>query len=61
MKNYERKYYTVYQTSEDITFIMCEESDGEEILYVEVVGFHYGEPDKYSFDYIGKRKAEFTD
>ncbi len=61
MKNYERKYYTIYHTSEDITFIMCEESDGKDILYVEVVGFHYGEPDNHSFEFIEKRKAEFAD
>lgn len=59
MKHFRKNYYTTYHAAEDKTFIMCECWEDENIISVEVVGFHFGEPDKYSFDFIGKCKAEF--
>ena len=57
MYNYNKNYYTVYHTNEDKTFIMCEMYRNDDIMSVEVVGFHYGEPNADSFDFIGKCKA----
>lgn len=61
MNFYEKKYYTVYCRSEDKTFIMCDFWRDDELISVEVVGFHYGEPTKESFRFIGKYKATFED
>lgn len=59
MTTYNKNYYTTYCASEDKTFIICELCKNDTYISVEVVGFHYGEPDKNSFDFIGKCKATF--
>lgn len=58
--NYIKQYYTVYIAEEDKTFVMSELSKNGIVIELEVVGFHFGEPGKDSFSYIGNLKAEFN-
>lgn len=52
--------YTTYAPSADITYIMCDTYEGEEIKSTEVVGWYYGEPDEESTKfYIGKLTATY--
>lgn len=55
---YTKEYYAVYSREEDKTFILCDETKNG-IRSIEVVGFHFGEPDEWSFDFIGNTKATF--
>lgn len=43
-----KEIYTTYAPSADITYIMCDTYEGEEIKSTEVVGWYYGEPDEES-------------
>ena len=48
-----RKEYTAcYSEETDMTFIVCDEWNGEEIISTEVVGFYYGKPNKESTEYF---------
>jgi hypothetical protein len=59
MVKYEK--YTLYAPDGDITFIMQDTYIGENLKSTEVIGFHYGEPNKDSINiYSGKRKAEYV-
>lgn len=52
--------YTVYAPDGDMTFIMKDIFDGDEVISTEVVGWHFGEPDENSIkSYVGKLKAEY--
>lgn len=55
-----RKEYTAcYSESADMTFIVCDEWNGDELIATEVVGFYYGIPvDELTQEYIGKLRAE---
>lgn len=56
----KKEIYTTYAPDTDITFIMCDTYDGEDIKSTEVVGFYYGVPDeKLTEMYIGKVKATY--
>ena len=56
----KKEIYTTYAPDTDITFIMCDTYDGEDINSTEVVGFYYGGPDeKLTEMYIGKVKATY--
>lgn len=58
MKTNEK--YTVYASSDDITFIMQDTYVDGEYKSTEVIGFHYGEPFEKSIEvFSGKFKAEF--
>ena len=52
--------YTVYEPHHDITFIMEEIYKDNEIVSKAVVGFHHGEPDESTKQFIGKTKATYT-
>ena len=53
------KIYAVYAESGDMTFIMKDTYDRHgEAITTEVVGWHYGDPDrKITPEYIGKLAA----
>lgn len=56
----EQHIYTVYATMHDMTFIMCDTNDGEELISTKVVGWYYGEPnDEDTEAYTGKLIAEY--
>lgn len=58
----EQTIYTVYADMWDMTFIMLDINDGEELKSTECVGWYYGEPnDKSTEDFIGKLKAEYCE
>ena len=49
-----------YAPNLDITFIMeYIETDNGEPVQTSVVGWHYGEPDEHTPEYIGKLNAKF--
>lgn len=51
--------YTVYSPEGDMTFIMEDTYEGEDLKSVEVKGFYFGEPnDIETFEYYGKVRAE---
>jgi hypothetical protein len=52
--------YDVYSSEADITFIMEDTFNDDELVATECKGFYYGEPDTDSTEkYYGKLKAEF--
>lgn len=52
--------YTTYAPDTDITFIMKDTYEGEDVVATEVVGFYYGEPNETDTkEFIGSLKAEF--
>lgn len=52
--------YGVYSADNDITFVMVDVWEGNEIISTEVTGFYFGEPSKESTKYFnGKTKAIF--
>lgn len=52
--------YSVYSADGDMTFIMKDVFDGDEVISTEVVGWHFGEPSEtITPAYIGKLKATF--
>ena len=53
------KIYTVYAERDDITFIMQDTIQADEVAETTVIGWHYGEPGEHSKKYIGKLTAEF--
>ena len=61
MNYYEKRYYTVYHASEDKTFIMCDTLKNDDVVSVEVCGFHFGEPYSGSFSFIGRSIATFLE
>lgn len=48
----EKTYEAHYAESADMTFIVCDEWNGEEIISTEVVGFYYGKPNEESTEYF---------
>lgn len=60
MNTLSETIYPVYAKNWDMTFIMRDITDGEELKSMECVGWYYGEPDEEStVKFIGKLKAEF--
>ena len=57
-----RKEYTAcYSESADMTFIVCDEWNGDDLIATEVVGFYFGVPTaKGTQMFIGDLRAEFT-
>ena len=52
--------YTTYAPEADMTFIMRDVYDGDQLISTECVGWHYGRPDKIlTSEYVGKLKAEY--
>ena len=61
MKKSKRKeIYSVFSQEADITFIMEEVLDGDDVVSTEVKGFYYGMPNE-EFDkvFYGDLKAEY--
>ena len=55
-----RNIYTTYASDTDITFILADVIEQDEIISTEVLGFYYGSPnDADTENYIGKLKATF--
>lgn len=56
-----RKEYTAcYSESADMTFIVCDEWNGDKLIATEVVGFYFGIPtEKGTEMFIGDLRAEF--
>ena len=60
MNTTKETIYPVYAKNWDMTFIMLDITDGEELKSMECVGWYFGEPDEKSTEkFIGKLKAEF--
>ena len=57
----KQSIYTAYAETNDITFIMREESDDQgNVTSTEVVGWYYGEENEENTSYFtGKLKAEY--
>lgn len=56
----KEEIYTVYASNDDMTFIMKDTFDGEEIKSTEVIGWYYGEPNDEETKYFsGKLKGEY--
>lgn len=54
--------YTAYAPNTDMTFIMQDTYEGDEIKATECIGWYHGEPDdKSTKTFIGKLKATFDD
>lgn len=54
----KKEIYTAYASNSDMTFIMCDTYEGENIKSTEVVGWYYGEPeDEATVAFTGKTKA----
>lgn len=52
--------YSVYSADGDMTFIMKDIFNGDEVISTEVVGWHFGEPSEtITPAYVGKLKATF--
>lgn len=52
--------YEAYSESNDITFIMEDTFNGEDLMSTECKGFYFGEPDSDATKkFYGKLKAEF--
>lgn len=55
-----KEIYTTYAPDTDITFIMEDVWNGEELVSMEVKGFYFGEPDEDGTkEFYGGLKAEF--
>lgn len=56
-----RKEYTAcYSEESDMTFIVCDEWNGDDLIATEVVGFYYGVPTERGTEmFIGNLRAEF--
>lgn len=56
-----RKEYTAcYSEESDMTFIVCDEWNGDDLIATEVVGFYFGIPvEELTQEYIGSLRAEF--
>ena len=58
----EEHIYAVYANTWDMTFIMRDINDGEELKSTECVGWYYGEPNEEATEkFIGKLKAEYSE
>ena len=56
----EKTVYTVYAPNNDMTFIMEDTYNNNEVISTECVGWYLGEPnDEATQKFIGKLKAEF--
>ena len=56
----KRTIETAYAPNTDMTFIVeYIETDEGEPIQTSVVGWHYGEPDEHSHDFIGKLTATY--
>jgi hypothetical protein len=52
--------YTVFSPEGDMTFIMRDTFEGEDLKATEVVGWYFGGPTESATEqFIGKLKAEF--
>ena len=52
--------YTAYAETTDMTFIMCDTYNGDDLVSTEVIGFYYGMPEvNLTNEYIGNLKAEY--
>lgn len=57
----KQEIYTTYAPTTDMTFIMCDTFDGEELVSTECVGWYHGAPfDKATNEFRGKLKAEYS-
>lgn len=56
----KEEIYTVYAPAGDMTFIMRDVYNGEEIASTSVIGWYYGEPNNEATKkFAGKLIAEF--
>lgn len=54
--------YTVYSKESDLTFIMEDTYNNDDLVSTEVKGFYYGEPkDKFTKEYYGELKADLSE
>jgi len=52
--------YTAYAQNNDMTFIMKDTYEGDEVKSTECIGWYYGSPcERDTNTFIGKLKAEF--
>lgn len=52
--------FTAYAPEADITFIMCDTYNGDEVKTTECIGWHYGEPGVNRMeDFFNDLKAEY--
>lgn len=56
----EQVIYTAYAPEADITFIMMDTYDGDDLKTTECVGWYHGAPDeRATAEFCGKLKAEY--
>lgn len=54
-----KEYVACYSEEADMTFIVCDEWNGDDFIATEVVGFYFGIPvEELTREYIGKLRAE---
>lgn len=55
-----KEYVGCYSEEADMTFIVCDEWEGEELIATEVVGFYYGVPSTEATNrFIGDLRADY--